>query len=186
MVLFANLIFILGIKNIEGVQNANEAQRLQFIQLKTQRSENDMLSELNLHFNRLEATEPNVIRKILCVFDANQIAIAIRKWILCEEEKLYCVYCVCFKNHDQQKSNCLIEGLKTDKLVSALTRAIRNHEQSTLHKICQQKYFKALCNIDNDYEITYNEGVTEQRTIVTTVLKIIIFLATHGEIKTKY
>lgn len=108
----------------------------------------------------------------------NKIPTDLRKWIYCDKGKVYCVYCFCIST---LSLNALIEGVNTNQLVSMITKALRNHEISSIHKISKHKYLKFISEFDDASTIVYNETSMQNRAIIKVVLKIVIFLATHGK-----
>lgn len=93
-----------------------------------------------------------------------------REWILFQDNKFYCIYCLCFA----VKENLWVKGIIYGK-------NCRITEKAKIHG--NEKHHIFAKNI---YSRESNCGIQEQisqspkRNIIRAIIKIIIFLATHG------
>lgn len=96
-----------------------------------------------------------------------------REWILFEKNTFYCAYCLCFS---ELRIDLLVTGVKYVKncrIAHKLTR----HEVSAHHGLTKTTYLNLISNVGMHEEIYHSE----KRNAIRIIVKIIIYLATHGE-----
>lgn len=95
-----------------------------------------------------------------------------REWIVLLNNKFYCVYCVCFSALDK---NRLIKGIEFAKSCR-ITDILKCHGEELHHKAAKNVYSNIVANNEQ------LEGLhqSEKRKAIECVIKIIIFIATHG------
>lgn len=102
-----------------------------------------------------------------------------REWLLLDDNLFYCVYCLCFDVHNLSKNISLTKGIDSKQSAFRLKQHLSRHEKSNLHCICKNEYIKAIspelviCN--------YDERTLRNREIVKSIIRCIIFSATHGK-----
>lgn len=100
-----------------------------------------------------------------------------RNYILFEHNKFYCVYCICYSLLGE---NILVKGLEY-VAGCRISVTLKNHECSKNHQLAERLYLQ---------HSTYTHGGTQiqknaKRNVIRIIMKIIIFLATHGEFRRK-
>lgn len=89
------------------------------------------------------------------------------------QHKFYCVYCVCFSSLNE---NRLVKGIEYVKNCR-ITETLISHGKELHHKKAIEVYSRIVSNhgkIDGAHE-------SENRNAIKCIVKIIIFIATHGE-----
>lgn len=98
-----------------------------------------------------------------------------RDYILFENNTFYCVFCLCFS---PLAENSLTQGVKYVP-GCRITTKLGIHDNSANHQLAQNVYAEKSTNL--------NGGIQQnsKRNVLRIVLKIIIFLATHGKFSIK-
>lgn len=139
----------------------------------------EVIAEIKSDYNFIEEPSSYIIQKNLYPVDENKRPLNLREWLVCENEKIYCVYCVCMSETYPEQQKSLIEGLHVKPSLSSMNKILQGHECSTLHKTNRHKYLKSGREINSSFN--YNESTIQARKTVKIILKIIVFLATHGK-----
>lgn len=100
-----------------------------------------------------------------------------REWLLHEDQSLYCVYCLCFGG-DLSRKIPLVRGINPEQPAHRLVQHIRSHESSNLHRVAKQEYVNAVQGSMD--RIKYSPEANCNREILKSILRAIIFCATHG------
>lgn len=99
-----------------------------------------------------------------------------REWILFENNTFFCVYCLCFS---AMKKHRLIQGIEYVR-ECRITDALKTHEKETHHERAKSIYLDLVSNIPFNRD-DRNAHQSEKRVVLKAIVKIIIFIATHGE-----
>lgn len=94
-----------------------------------------------------------------------------REWVYFQEDKFYCVYCLCFA----LKENIFTEGVKYVK-ACRITDKLSKHEAAAYHSHALGTYLKYS---DPTHEAGQSDS--EKREVMRIIVKIIILIATHGK-----
>lgn len=100
-----------------------------------------------------------------------------RNYILFEHNKFYCVYCICYSLLGE---NILVKGLEY-VAGCRVSVTLKNHESSKNHQLAEQIYLQHSTNLHEGTQIQQNA----KRNVIRIIIKIIIFLATHGKFSKK-
>lgn len=179
MILSSIYFNFLDICTFDNVLKQEENVKIHFAEYISSRPIDDIYDEFEENFSFVNKPSRHVLQKLIYNLDEYKRPVNIREWIICDKEKIFCVFCVCFLNSNEE--NILIKGISTKQLISVITKALVNHEHSCAHKISKHKYLKAASEYDSSISINYDEKTNQDRAVVKTVLKVIVFLATHGE-----
>lgn len=96
-----------------------------------------------------------------------------REWLLFVNNTFYCVYCLCFSPNRKQQ---FVEGFACEK--DGLVKRIKAHSIGVYHHTAKNKYSQLVAiNVENTAQ-TYEQS--EEFKAAKCIVKIIIFLATHG------
>lgn len=96
-----------------------------------------------------------------------------REYILFENNKFFCVYCLCFS---PREINRLIKGI--DYVPGCrISNILSVHENEALHKLAIKEFDRINGNDPAQGDI----DKPERRNAIKSIVKIIIFIATHGE-----
>lgn len=90
-----------------------------------------------------------------------------REWVFYFNNKFYCIYCLCFSPLDENRFVKGIEYLKNCRVVDKM----RNHGKELHHITAKNAYLK---------KIGLYEGGDSTRNALKCIIKIIIYIATHG------
>lgn len=101
-----------------------------------------------------------------------------REWLLLDSQLLYCVYCVCCDNNNLSKNVALANGVDYNQPAYRLKQHLTQHEKSKLHSVCKHEYLKAVS--PDPVEWNYDDQVSKNREILKSIIRVIIFSATHG------
>lgn len=95
-----------------------------------------------------------------------------REWLAFHDNKFFCVYCLCFSASDD--NNPLIKGVEYVKNCK-ITEKLNYHQTTTHHKLAKETHLNLISNGSQ-------EGIhrSESKEVIKTIVKIIIFIATHG------
>lgn len=96
-----------------------------------------------------------------------------RQWVLFLNNKFYCVYCVCFSPMNE---NRLVKGVDYVKNCR-ITEKLNSHGKELHHKAANNAYLKIIADCEKEKEAYQSGG----RIALKCIVKIIIFIATHGE-----
>lgn len=100
-----------------------------------------------------------------------------RNYIFFENNKFYCVYCICYSLLSE---NILVKGLEYVP-GCRISVTLKNHESSKNHQLAERVYSQHSTNMNGETQIQHNA----KRNVIRIIIKIIIFLATHGEFSRK-
>lgn len=92
----------------------------------------------------------------------------LRKWILVEGNRIYCVYCLCFSRSEDEISTC---GIDFTQKGARLSQKLSRHEISGTHALAKDIYENLSTDPSHDNPL---------RESVKCIIKSILFLATHG------
>lgn len=92
-----------------------------------------------------------------------------REWLLFENNVFFCVYCLCFSS---LKKHRLIEGIEYVRNCR-VTETLNSHEFEAHHNRAKAVFLDMISGCETNQ--------SENRMVVKSIVKIIIFLATHGE-----
>lgn len=95
-----------------------------------------------------------------------------RSYVLFENNKFYCVHCVCFS---PLKENGLVRGVEYVQ-GCRISEKLKTHDTSSNHQLAQRIYLQKLSNLNGELA-----EPNTKRNVLRIILKIIIFLATHGK-----
>lgn len=96
-----------------------------------------------------------------------------REWILLEGRHFFCVYCLCFSS---KKKHRLILGVKYEPRCR-MSEILKSHDKEKHHNLAETAYVaKATC----DPERGKHRLNPDKWLVLKTVVKTIIFQATHG------
>lgn len=96
-----------------------------------------------------------------------------REWLLFLNNRFYCVYCLCFSKLNSADTNRLIKGVEYEK-GGRISEKLTCHEKESHHNLAKSTYI----NLINNFLSV--EGA-QKRNVITTIVKIIIYIATHGK-----
>lgn len=95
-----------------------------------------------------------------------------REWVLFVNNKFYCIYCLCFSSLNKNRFVNGVEYVKNYRIVDKLC----THGKESNHKIAMDHYSRMVANYEEG-ERAYQSG---KRNAVKCIVKIIIYIATHG------
>lgn len=95
-----------------------------------------------------------------------------REWILFENNKFFCVYCLCFSLY---KKHRLIKGINYEKNCR-ISDALKHHETERNHIRARNIYFDMVPTCGSERI----KKPSDKWIVLSSVVKIIIFQATHG------
>lgn len=95
-----------------------------------------------------------------------------REWVLLENNYFYCAYCLCFalKEHRFAKG---VEYVKSGRITDSLNK----HDEESYHKHAVATFLK----LNADSQVGSSQSDSSKRTVLRAIIKIIIFIATHGK-----
>lgn len=94
-----------------------------------------------------------------------------REWIYFKDDKFYCVYCLCFA----LKKNIFTKGVEYVK-ACRITDKVSKHEDAAYHRHALGTYLK-----HSDPTHAAHHYDSEKRDVMRIIVKIIIYIATHGK-----
>lgn len=95
-----------------------------------------------------------------------------RDWILYENNKFFCVYCLCFSLREKHR---LIAGINYEK-GCRISEILKLHETEAHHNRAKNIYAEKTTTCDSEER----KKRLDKRIVLDTIVKIIIFQATHG------
>lgn len=95
-----------------------------------------------------------------------------REWLLFENNSFFCVYCLCYSLYERHRLISGIDFVKNCKI----TELLNKHENEAHHVRAKNIYVEKISNCDPQEKTNRSE----KRIVLTTIIKIIIFQATHG------
>lgn len=148
---------------INTIRIGNDKIKVNFVQ--------NSISQTNvpLNFKPILYSKPETI--FYCTIEGKQHS---REWLLFQNNKFYCVYCVCFSALDER--NPFIKGVEYIRNCR-VSEKLKSHEAQTNHKLAKATYSNLISNCSTQEGLHHSE--TEE--IIGIVVKIIIFIATHGK-----
>lgn len=96
-----------------------------------------------------------------------------REWLLFQNNRFFCVYCFCFSQLNSKKPNQFIEGVEY-ATKCRISDKLSRHENESHHALAKSTYLRLNEGCISD------EGV-QKRNVIKIILKIIIYIATHGK-----
>lgn len=94
-----------------------------------------------------------------------------REWVLFLENKFYCVYCVCFSPLSENRMVVGVDYVKGCRI----SEFLNSHGNESNHSAAKNRY-SALVSPDNGE----NTCQLAKKNVIRSIVKIIIFIATHG------
>lgn len=174
-VFFFFCFFVIENFNIsaENIENLNIQEKILLIDFVSSLLDYD--AEIQNH-NQLEDKK---IRKIYTKEDSSR-----RKWLSYQNQKFYCVVCLCFGLKTKQV-NSFISGVIYEEPFYRFNQKIIRHENLQYHEASVKQYLTyadsvSISNSQNNC-IDDNTHKGKLRIVVEIVIKIVIFLATHSE-----
>lgn len=125
----------------------------------------NLLSQTAIPGNFQPNWKTNNIRKLF--FRTNDGKESKREYVLFENDKFYCAYCVCFA----RKVNRFVEGVDYTQ-GCRMVDGLNKHETSAHHKLAEKNFLKANSDLPREN--------CSKREVLRILIKIIIFIATHG------
>lgn len=97
-----------------------------------------------------------------------------RNYILFENNRFHCVYCLCFS---PLVENLFVQGVEYVH-GCRITNKLKDHDTARNHTLAQNIYLQKSAILNGE-----GDGILQnpKRNVLRIVLKIIIFLATHGK-----
>lgn len=95
-----------------------------------------------------------------------------REWVLFENNHFYCAYCLCFALQPYR----FVKGVEYMK-GGRTTESLRKHDEESHHKHAMGIYLK----LNVDFREETSQPKSPKRVVLRAILKIIIFIATHGK-----
>lgn len=95
-----------------------------------------------------------------------------REWILFSSNKFFCAYCLCFSLCNNHRLVVGIDYVKKCRI----SETLKLHETEKNHISAKNIYFGKAEARDCENK----ENASDKRIVLTSIVKIIIFLATHG------
>lgn len=107
-----------------------------------------------------------------------------REWLLFRDNHFYCTYCLCFSANRNAR---LVKGAEY-KAGCRITQIVNLHENERHHLSAEKMFQSAHSSNDKKPAPTGDAGTSsnggmqadEKRSVLSTIVKIIIFIATHG------
>lgn len=164
-----NNIDCLSVLNIKG---RNNQQKKSFVQYVLSRNEQEVVHEFCLN-------NQTSIKHGWKIFHREDEDVSdYRNWLSLDGKYLYCVYCLCFDNRGLSKNISLTKGIDSSQPISRLNQHLKRHEDSRLHNLCKDEFLKVNSTIPQMCH--YDERTSRNRNIVKSIIRTIIFNATHG------
>lgn len=96
-----------------------------------------------------------------------------REWVFFLNNKFYCVYCLCFSPLHQNRLVLGVEYVKNCRI----TDKINIHGNESHHRAAKNTYSEIVACFEKGGEVC----PSEKRNAIKCIVKIIIFVATHGQ-----
>lgn len=118
--------------------------------------------------------------KFFYKFDEKRENIVRREWLILSEDRLFCIYCLCF-SENSSNNLCNANGLEFLQNTH-ISEVVKRHEGTRNHLVASNKYLRLRYGYNNLEEIECGEfsEVARNRYIVARIIKIILYIATHG------
>lgn len=140
---------------IENIETKNQEEKLLFVQ--------SVINAESIHNNFVPNSKLNVNK----IFYSNGVK---REWILFEDNRFYCAYCLCYSSW---RNHRLINGIECIA-GCRITDTLNRHEEEAHHKRAKSVFQERSLNGNNHRQSTMRE-------ILKIIVRIIIFIASHGE-----
>lgn len=152
--------------NVESIRSQCHEAKLNFIK--------NVLKECATPANFESTWKTNSTKKIF--FRIKDGCEEKREWLLFDNNHFYCAYCVCFAS----KENQFVKGVEYVK-GGRITDNLNKHEKQEQHQRAMGTYaeLNANCRLKSCQGVP--RTATAKRIVLRSILKIIIFLATHGK-----
>lgn len=95
-----------------------------------------------------------------------------RDWVFFEKNNFFSAYCMCFSLASNRR---LVTGVKYEKNCR-IVDILNQHETEKLHTYSKTLYIDTVNTCDSNQSVAH----PEKRIVLRTIMKIIIFQATHG------
>lgn len=95
-----------------------------------------------------------------------------RDWVFFEKNTFFCAYCMCFSLVSNRR---LVMGVNYEKNCR-IVDILNQHETEKLHTYSKTVYNDTVNTCDSHQSVAH----PEKRIVLRTIMKIIIFQATHG------
>lgn len=96
-----------------------------------------------------------------------------REWLLFQNNRFYCVYCICFSALSENRFIQGVEYIKSCRITEKLT----SHDKESHHKLARSTYLNLVSDSNSEKNIYH----AEKRNAIKIIVKIIIYIATHGK-----
>lgn len=140
------------------IRNKSDADKVVFIK--------NIISQKGIPVN-FSAFQNSYVHKIFFRDDGEQ-----RDWILYENNKFFCVFCLCFSLREKHR---LIAGINYGK-GCRISEIVKLHETEANHTRAKNIYAEKAATCDSEER----KIRVEKRIVLDTIVKIIIFQSTHG------
>lgn len=147
---------------INTIRIKNDEIKVNFVQ--------NSVSQINIPLNFKPIPYSKTESIFYCTIEGKQHR---REWLFFQNNSFYCVYCVCFSALDER--NPFIKGVEYIRNCR-VSEKLKSHETQTNHKLAKATYFNLISKCSTQEGIHH----CESREIIGIVVKIIIFIATHG------
>lgn len=145
---------------IDQIRNSTTEAKIEFI--------TNVISKTNIpsDFNKIPRSRPEKI--FYEIKDGKQCK---REWVLFFQNKFYCVYCVCLS---PLCGNRLVIGVEYVK-GCRISEYLSSHEHESNHTGARNRYSELVSPNSGE-----NMCQSAKRNVMRSIVKIIIFIATHG------
>lgn len=140
------------------IRNKSDEQKVIFIK--------NVISQKGIPVNFV-AFEKSYANKIF--FRENEVQ---REWIFFENNKFFCAYCLCFSLRAKHR---LIAGINYEQKCR-ISETLKLHETEANHIRARDIYAENSTTCD----LKEMKNRSDKRIVLNTIVKIIIFQATHG------
>lgn len=153
--------------DVKTIRSQSDEIKLSFIE--------NVLRETGIPANFLPEWRTNSIRKIF--FRIKDGFEEKREWVLFENGKLSCAYCLCFALQNFR----FVNGVVYEK-GGNISDSLNKHEKEAYHKHAIGVYSKLNAHLLNEK----CESESPKRVVLRAIIKAIIFIATHGKCTALY
>lgn len=145
---------------IDQIRNSTTEAKIEFI--------TNVISQTNIpsDFKKILRSRPEKI--FYEIKDGKQCK---REWVLFCQNKFYCVYCVCFSPLCENRMVLGVEYVKGCRI----SEYLKSHEHELHHTSAKDRYSELVSPNSGE-----NTCQSAKRNVIRAIVKIIIFIATHG------
>lgn len=148
--------------DVKTIRNQRDENKLIFIK--------NVLRETGIPANFAATWKTNSTRKIFYrIKNGHEEK---REWVLFENNYFYCAYCLCFALQEYR----FVKGVEYVK-GGRITESLSKHDEESYHKHAMGTYMK----LNADFQEATSQPESLKRVVLRTIMKIIIFIATHGK-----